>query len=276
MARDGDDAKDVKHKKRPMEQRRAGVDPRLMPKKHHPAVYTGMAFAILGGLMVTSTFLVSWVDSYDIVSKDLVRQLFVWDLANHPEWGIIYYLALLAPIAGAACAIISGTALANEKRVGIRRFAALGVLATSVSAAVVIIALIWLLKEQYIVEQLDRSVYGPAIFLSVFGCVLAVAGGIVLATDYRQTEGKKGAFVATAGSKHLKAALKPVKRGEQSSRKFKDDEFQDDDIRGEMLGEEKEPDQSEGEELACPNCQSPVKANWKLCPVCGEELGGPD
>jgi hypothetical protein len=275
MRKDGDESKDVKHRKRPVEQRRAGVDERLMPKKRHPAVYTGMAFAILGGLMVAATFLVSWVDSYDASSNVLLRQLYVWDLAGHSEWDSIYFLAFLAPIAGAACAIISGTALANEKRIGIRRFAAMGVLATSATAAVVVTLMIWLLREQYIAEQLDRAIYGPAIFLSVFGCVLAVSGGIVLAVDYSQTERKRGTFATAPGSKHLKTALKPVKRGQQSrGRKFQDDEPQDREIREEMLGEEREPEATdEEEELSCPNCKSPVKSSWKLCPVCGEELG---
>jgi hypothetical protein len=274
MRKDGDESKGVKHKKRPVELRRAGVDQRLMPKKRHPAVYTGMGFAILGGLMIAATFLVSWVDSYD-ASNELVGQLYVWDMAGHPEWDIIYFLALLAPIAGATCAIISGTALANEKRIGIRRFSALGVLATSVMAALVVTIMIWLLREQYIAEQLNRSIYGPAIFLSVFGCVLAVSGGIVLAVDYSQTERKKGTFAIAPGSKHLKTALKPVKRAQQSrERKFQDDEPQDREICKEMLEEETEPEATEEEEeLSCPKCQSPVKASWKLCPICGEELG---
>ncbi len=271
MRKDGDETKGAEHRKRPVEQRRAGVDQRLMPKKRHPAVYTGMAFAILGGLMIAATLLVSWVDSYDISTNELVGQLYLWDLAGHPDWDIIYILALLAPIAGAACAIVSGAALANEKRIGIRRFAALGVLAASVTAAVVIIAMIWLLKEQYIAEQVYRSIYGPAIFLSVFGCVLAVAGGIVLTVDYSQSKRKRGMFVTAPGSKHLKTALKPAKRGHQSRQNtFHDERSQDD----EMLGDERGPEATaEEEELSCPNCQSPVKASWKLCPVCGEELG---
>jgi hypothetical protein len=218
--------------------------------------------------MIAATFLVSWVDSYD-VSNELVGQLYVWDLAENPEWGVIYFLALLVPIAGAACAIISGTALANEKRIGIRRFAALGVLATSVMAAVAVTMMIWLLREQYIVEQLDRSIYGPAIFLSVFGCVLAVAGGIVLAVDYSQTERKRGTFATAPGSKHLKTALKPVKRGHPGREK----ESQHEEIRDEMLATEERSGPSEDEEeIACPSCNSPVRADSKVCPVCGEEL----
>ena len=100
---------------------------------------------------------------------------------------------------GAACAIVSANALANERRISLRRLAAIGVLATSVTAAIAISILIWQLKDQYISEQLSRSVYGPAIFLSVFGCVLAVAGGIVLMADYLGSERKKGTFAASAG-----------------------------------------------------------------------------
>ena len=248
---------------------------RLMPKRRHPAIFTGMAFAILGGLMIASTFLVSWVDSYDITTSALVKQLFVWDLTGVQEWDTVYYLALLAPIVGATCAILSGIALANEKRTKLRRFAAMGVLVTSVMASVIVIALIWLLRERYIFESLNRSIYGPAIFLSVFGCVLAVAGGIVLSVDYVQSERQRGTFVTAAGSKHLKTALRPVKRGQsRRNKEFQDMEPQDKEMRDEMMAEEKEPEEIEEDEgLTCPNCQSPVKANWKLCPVCGAELG---
>ena len=270
MSRDGDEKKEVRHRKRSEEHRRADLNERLMPKKRHPAVYTGMAFAILGGLMVAATFLVSWVDSYDISTDALVMQLYAWSLAGHPEWGAISYLALLAPIIGATCAILSGTALANEKRIGLRRLAAIGVLVTSVMAALIITALIWLLKEEYIVGVVYRSIYGPAIFLSVFGCVLAVAGGIVLMVDHIQSERGKGSFVTTAGSKHLKTALKPVKRGHPGRER----ESQDKEIRDEMLATEEQSDPFEDEEeIACPSCKSPVRADSKVCPICGEELG---
>jgi hypothetical protein len=269
MRRDGDE-EDSGHKKRPLKRRSADYSERLMPKKRHPAVLTGMAFAILGGLMIASTFLVSWVDSYDISTNALMMQLYAWSLAGHPEWGAISYLALLAPILGAVCAILSGTALANEKRIGLRRLAAMGVLVTSVMAAFIIIALIWLLKEEYIAGMAYRSIYGPAIFLSVFGCVLAVAGGIVLVVDYIQSERGKGSFVTTTGSKHLKTALRPVKRGHPGRER----ESQDKEIRDEMLATEERSDPSEDEEeMACPSCKSPVRADSKVCPICGEELG---
>ncbi len=269
MSRDGDGTRNVKQRKRSIERRRVAMDERLMPKRRHPAVYTGMAFAILGGLMIVSTFLVSWVDSYDLATNAVVQQLFVWNMGGHPGWGVMTYLALLAPITGAACAVLSGLALASQKRTKLRKLAAMGVLVTSVMAAAIIIVLLFLLKEQYIAEQLDRSIYGPAVFLSVFGCVLAVAGGIVLSADYFQSERRKGSFVTAAGSKHLKTALKPVKRG----RPGQDKEFEDKEMREEMLAEDRESDTAEDEEEApCPNCKSPVKSSWKLCPVCGAEL----
>jgi hypothetical protein len=267
MRRDGEEA-DIGRKKRPMKHRSADFNDRLMPKKRHPAVYTGIAFAILGGLMIASSLFVSWVDSYDPLNV-LVRQLFVWDMPSIPDFNIIYYLALIAPISGVACAALSIIALVKEKRTGLRKLAALGVLVTSADAALFTTLLIWFLKEQYIIEQLERSIYGPAIFLSVFGCVLAVAGGIVLVTDYIQSERRKGSFVTTAGSKHLRIALKPVKRGHQSRER----EFQDKEIRDEMIAREEQSDLSDDEEISCPSCRSPVRADAKICPICGEEFG---
>jgi hypothetical protein len=38
------------HKKRPLKKRSADINQSLMPKRRHPAVYAGIAFAILGGL----------------------------------------------------------------------------------------------------------------------------------------------------------------------------------------------------------------------------------
>ncbi len=274
MSRDGDEVKEPRQRKSSPKHKGTEFGDRLMPKRRHPAIYVGIAFAILGGLMIASTFLVSWVDGFDNLTDALVKQLFVLDLAGIQEWDSIYYLALLAPIVGATCAILSSMALAKEKRTKLRQFSAMGVLLTSMMASVLVIALIWLLKENYIREQLNRSIYGPAIFLSVFGCVLAVAGGIVLSVDYVQSERNKGTLITATGSKHLKTALRPVKRGRPTrDREFQDRKSQDDEIRDEMLAEEKGPEGAEDEEgLTCPNCQSPVKANWKLCPVCGTEL----
>ncbi len=274
MSRDGDDVKEPRQRKSSPKHKGTEFGDRLMPKRRHPAIYVGIAFAILGGLMITSTFLVSWVDSFDNITDSLVKQLFVLDLADVREWGSIYYLALLTPIVGATCAVLSSMALVKDKRTKLRQFSAMGVLLTSMMVSVLVIALIWLLKENYISEQLNRSIYGPAIFLSVFGCVLAVAGGIVLSVDYVQSERNKGALITAAGSKHLRTALRPVKRGRPSKRReFHDNESQDFEIRDEMLAEQKKPEGAQDEEgLSCPNCQSPVKANWKLCPVCGTEL----
>jgi hypothetical protein len=268
MRRDGDE-EEAGHKKRPIKRRDDKFNERLMPKKRHPAVYTGIAFAILGGLMIASSLFVSWVDSFDSFDV-VVKQLFVWDISSLPDFSIIYYLALIVPIVGMACATLSIIALVKEKRIRLRKLAAVGVLVTSADAALFTFLLIWFLKEQYINEQLDRSIYGPAIFLSVFGCVLAVAGGIVLVVDYVQSERKKGSFVTTVGSRHLKTALKPAKRGHSGGER----ESQDKEIRDEMLAVEEQSDPSEDEEeIACPSCKSPVRADSKVCPICGEELG---
>ena len=268
MRRDGDE-EDSGHKKRPLKRRSADYNKRLMPKKRHPAVLTGMAFAILGGLMIASSLFVSWVDSYDPLDA-LVKQLFVWDMSSIPNFSIIYYLVLILPIVGMACAALSVIALVKEKRTNLRKLAAVGVLVTSADAALFTTLLIWFLREQYISEQLDRSIYGPAIFLSVFGCVLAVAGGIVLVVNYIQSERGKGLFVTAAGSKHLKTGLRPVKREHPGRER----ESQDKEIRDEMLATEERSDPSEEEEeIACPSCKSPVRADSKVCPICGEELG---
>jgi hypothetical protein len=268
MRRDGDEG-EAGHKMRPTKRRDANFNERLMPKKRHPAVYTGIAFAILGGLMIASSLFVSWVDSFDSFDV-LVKQLFVWDMSSLSDFSIVYYVALIAPIVGMACAALSIIALVKQKRMGLRKLAAVGALVTSAVATVFTSILIWFLREQYINEQLDRSIYGPAIFLSVFGCVLAVAGGIVLVVDYIQSERKKDSFVITAGSRHLKTALKPAKRGRSAGER----ETQDKEIRDEMLATEEQSDPSEDEEeIACPSCKSPVRADSKVCPICGEELG---
>ena len=264
MRRDGDGRKIIGHVKGSPE-RRADLRQRTPPKKRHLAIYAGIAFAILGGLMVASTPLVSWVDSFD-ANNVLVEQLFVWDMSAVSA--DLNYLALAAPIVGIACAALSILTLMREERVGLRRLAAIGVMLTSAAAAVITALLILMLKEQYIVEQLDRSIYGPAVFLSVFGCVLAVAGGISLVADYIQSERNKGAFVTAAGSKHLKTALRPTTRGSRGWESGSHDL----EIREEMLSVSRGTGRRDESGMPCPNCKSPVKADWSRCPICGEEL----
>jgi hypothetical protein len=154
MSMDGERSKDIRQRKRPTERQEVGFNEKMMPKKRHPAVYTGMAFAVLGGLMITATF---WSVGSADSGNALVGQLFVWDLQSRVGHDL---LSRLAPIAGSLRH--RSAPLANEKNRA-SKFAAIGVLASSVIAAIAISVLI--LLERAIHHRTDRPLdLWPAIF----------------------------------------------------------------------------------------------------------------
>ncbi|HVO78321.1 MAG TPA: zinc ribbon domain-containing protein, partial [Methanomassiliicoccales archaeon] len=112
--------------------------------------------------------------------------------------------------------------------------------------------------------------FGSAAFVSVFGSVFALSGGLVMMGDFRHRTRAGMGFRAAAGNKEFKAALKPTGSfGRMAKERSEDDE----ELKGEVLAAQHDTSELSGPSgEVCPNCSSPVMGNWKLCPICGAEL----
>lgn len=235
-----------------------GKEP-IVRRRVHLSVVLGITFCVIGGAVMASSFLLDWVEG---------------PTGNEPLWelmerGGIYYLAFLVPLTGMLVALMSSLdVLAEKGRKGMKAPAALGSLTAAVLGTISLI-LVAIQINADMVEGSGAS-FGPAAFMSVFGAVLAVSGGMILTIDYLEARARKGRFTASGGSADLKAALRPATKGKTPRPNKMDKE-----PRSEVLAAE-EPakwmDEPKATGLECPNCYSPVQPNWRICPICGEEL----
>lgn len=232
----------------------------IIKRRTHLSVVLGITFCVIGGAVVASSFILDWV----LLTS---QNLSMWDLL---ERGGAYLLVPLVPIAGALVAIISSLDVLAEK--GRKRFkapASLGALACSLLAVISLIVVALQIEVDYV--ELEGANFGPALFMSVFGGVLALSGGIILTIDYLEARARRGRFSASGGSAQLKSALKPA-----TGKKKAKSEPMDKEVRDEMLAAKEARDAELNRPapsgLECPNCYSPVQPNWQICPICGQEL----
>jgi hypothetical protein len=232
----------------------------IVKRRTHLSVVLGITFCVIGGAVVASSFLLDWVLPGS-------GNLSMWDLIQR---GGIYLLVPLIPIAGGWVAIISSLDILAEK--GRKRFkglASIGALAGSLLLVISLIIVALQIESDYVAGG-DAS-FGPALFMSVFGGVLALSGGMILTIDYLEARRRRGRFTASGGSAQLKSALKPAKGAKKAKPQTMDKE-----LREEMLAAKEARDmelnQPSSSGLECPNCYSPVQPNWQICPVCGQEL----
>jgi len=232
----------------------------VVKRKTHLSVVLGITFCVIGGAVVASSFLLDWVLPGS-------GNISMWGLV---ERGGIYLLVPLIPIAGGLVAIFSSLDILAEK--GRKRFksiASIGALAFSLLLVISLVIVALQIEGDYVATG-DAS-FGPALFMSVFGGVLALSGGMILSIDYLEARRRRGKFVASGGSAQLKSALRPATGAKRAKSQTMDKE-----LREEMLASkeahEMELNRPAASGLECPTCYSPVQANWQICPICGQEL----
>ena len=231
----------------------------VMKRKVRLMVVLGITFCVIGGAVVASSLLLDWV-------LNAPGNLTLWDLVAK---GGIYPIAAIIPLAGALVAVLSAAIALVAK--GRRRFygpVSMGSLAGALLIVLSLVLVAMAIDSDYVGP--GESSYGPAMFMSVFGGVLAVAGGIILTTDYLEVRARRGRFTVSGGSPMLKGALRPAPKAKTKPPR----ERADGDL-GERLtadGSRMVFDEGAGERLACPSCNSTVQPSWRICPICGEEL----
>lgn len=227
----------------------------VVRRRTHLSVVLGITFCVIGGAIMTSALVLSW-------SIGASAEQSAWDLL---ERGGVFALAILVPICGALSAVSASLDVLAEK--GWKRMkgpSALGSLALALMAIIALAVVILGINGD--IEEGSATTFGPALFMSVFGGVLAVSGGMILAIDYLEARARRGRFVASGGSEELRRALRPASK----DRKAPPRELAPLEVTALEARREAPPPRATG--LECPNCYSPVQPNWRICPICGEEL----
>ena len=244
--------------------------------KTPPTVIVGILFCIVGGALMATAIVLPWAELFDPMSGQLVSTYYVHDLYNfHSEFygpNYKFLIAYVIPVAGIVCAVLSSMELLGERgNQTMRRFSPPAALVAAAIALACTILTVMFINSDVFASTTDRATFGSAAFVSVFGSVFALSGGLVMMGDFRHRTRVGTAFRASAGNKEFKAALKPTG---SFGRLAKQRSAEDEELKGEVLATESDvSDMSEPSSGAvCPSCASPVMANWKLCPICGTEL----
>jgi hypothetical protein len=231
----------------------------IIKRRTHLSVVLGITFCVIGGAVVASSFILDWV----LITTG---NLSIWDLLNV---GGVYLIAPLVPVAGALVATFSALdVLAEKGRKRFKSIASIGSLAFSLLAVISIVLVAVQIEADYVGSE--GADFGPALFMSVFGGVLALSGGMILTIDYLEARARRGRFTASGGSTHLKSALKPT-TGTKKPKPKSMGTGQEATLSSKEA-RETELNQPPSSGLECPNCYSPVQPNWQICPICGQEL----
>ena len=229
----GSDAKEKKLEKR--------IEKAQRPHStYQDALIVGVAFCIFAGILFALSAAVSWADIR--MPGAPIDHRYLMDLGRFS--GNFVYLWII-PFGGIGLAVTSVAQLSRtivESRWK-REMALVTLVLAMVTSVVSIVSVFWL-QDQVINPAGNGSGYGPGVFLSVFGAVLAIAGSLTLFADVMRDEEESELPERWAKSRNTK--------------------------------EEKEyvlpPEKPKGKGMKCPKCGAQVKPGWDECPICGAEL----
>lgn len=211
------------------------------PPTPHCILMISTLFCMLGGALIILSGTLSWVvdGGASTIAINADEQWFITDLMAMNGF---YNLFIVALVGGAMAIAFSIICLLTEKTH--KRATWLVVAIVTAFATTVIVATIILWINGDLAAISEEAAFGPAPFIAVFGCVLTLAGGLVLTLNAMQEL-----------QKH------PVKRISKPPRPVA------------TVPEEEYP--RPNGQYKCPGCRSPVGDTWEVCPVCGTKLSGP-
>ncbi len=249
---------------------------RIRPKAQ-TGVQIGILFCVIGGAMLASSFVLPWASHIDPSSHLVLRTFYIndlYNLASGPDTvpNLKYLLAYVVVIVGFACAVLSGLELAGERGIErLRRLSPPAALAAAVIGAISTVAMVYFLTNDVFGDPSVQSAYGSAVFVSVFGSVLTVSGGLTMVLDYRHRVRTGAGFRAMPGNHELRTALRSTRNRQQWSEPTEDEEIKEE-VLTKRERRHSNAEAVQGAGGTCPTCNSAVMANWKLCPICGTEL----
>lgn len=207
---------------------------------YQDALLVGVALCIFAGILFALSAAVSWADISTPGSG--IDHRYINQLG---EFSGDFVFLWIIPFGGIGLAVTSVAQLSRTIVEGRwKREVAVVTLVLAMAASVVSIIAVFWLQDLVIGPAGNGSGYGPAVFLAVFGAVMAIAGSLILFADVMRDE----------------------ERSELPERWAKSRDST----------EEKEyvmpPEKAKGKGMKCPKCGAQVKAGWDKCPICGAEL----
>lgn len=248
---------------------------KAVKRKTPPGVIVGILFCIIGGALLATAFVLPWAELFDPVTGHLTQTYYAHDLFNYlsnfygPNYKFL--IAYVIPLAGIVCAVLAATELLGERgNQWLRRFSPPAALMSALVGLACTVLTVFFIDSDIFSSTVDRASFGSAAFVSVFGSVFALSGGLVMMGDFRHRTRAGTGFKAASGNKEIKAALRPTG---SFGRMAKAKNAEDEELKGEVLATGVKADDGYGASgTVCPNCSSPVMDNWKLCPICGTKL----
>jgi hypothetical protein len=217
-----------------------GTLPEISPPTPHIVLLLSTIFCVMGGALLLASGTLAWIVELSGSGAAWSPER-AWYFTDLYGYGGAYSWIFAIMIGGAMIIAFSLFCLLTEKahHKEIWPLACfLTSLATTFIAAVV---LIWISGDLRSIAE--NAMLGPAPYLAVFGCVLDIAGGSIL-------------FLNTLQHEHFfRFRARPTPMLAFGDKKRQYGSF-----------EETVTDR------ICPGCQSPVKSNWQICPVCGRVL----
>jgi len=199
----------------------------------------GVFLAVIGGaLIVLSTFF-PWVQ---LAGHVPVVNLKVLDLVDTSGAYLVMYLI---PFSGILIACFSMIAVFG----GTRGWGPGWLWPTStiicmmLAIIAIVLSLAWISKD-YMTGTIEGAKFGSAAFIAAFGLVLAVAGSVIMMLGHR-AHWENRQIIRSVRMKPAAPAKMRVKQLPQEGPRLQE---------------------------RCPKCNSPVEADWRTCPICGERL----
>lgn len=209
------------------------------PPTPHIILMICLIFCIVGGILMVCSAGLGWVvEAAEDGATNPDHVLYLTDIV---EYGGQYLWLLIPVIGGLAVLLFSIICYLKEKQQkGIWSLTC--AIVSIITTTAMVVSIIYLNND--LAKFGENSMLGPAAYILVFGGVLQVAGAVILLINtFLSSTDVKGAVRPFAVPPHVEPANHKPGGNERSF-----------------------------PEKLCPGCQSPVKASWQICPVCGRLL----
>jgi len=219
---------------------REGTLPEISPPTPHIVLLLSTIFCVMGGALLLSSGTLAWIVELSEGGASWSPER-AWYFTDLYGYGGAYSWIFAIALGGAMILAFSLFHLISERPHHREIWPLACFLASMATTFIVIIIVIWI--SDNLGSITESAVLGPAPYLAVFGCVLGIAGGSMI---FLNTLRHQSFFRPRARPVPMPAFGETKRRYESFEETVTD--------------------------RVCPGCQSPVKSNWQICPVCGRVL----
>ncbi|MDD1773197.1 MAG: zinc ribbon domain-containing protein [Methanomassiliicoccales archaeon] len=199
----------------------------------------GVFLAVIGGALIVVSTYFPWVQ---LVGHVPVVNLKILDLVDANGTYAVMYLIPFSGILIASFSVIA--VLGGTRGWGPGWLWPTSTIACMMLAVIAIVLSLALVNNDYLITAAEDAKFGSAAFIAVFGLVLAVAGSVIMMLGHR-------------AHWESRQVVKPLRMKAPMLTKTRVKQL---------------PQEGPRLQERCPKCNSPVEADWRTCPICGEKL----